>query len=88
MKRVSTSSQLTESFKASPGRGGQEHPPGMQGLISRLGLDALGCEELPSAFDSDDEDGIVMEDLRAGTSVAGSRDGARRRGEGDQVTLR
>ncbi|KAF1930496.1 uncharacterized protein M421DRAFT_20732, partial [Didymella exigua CBS 183.55] len=58
VQRASTSSQLTESFKASPVKGGldQRQPHGMIGLMARLGLDAADCEELPSAFDSDDED--------------------------------
>lgn len=71
VQRASTSSQLTESFKASPAKGGPEQPPGMLGLMARLGLDAADCEELPSAFDSEDEDEIDMEDLRPIRSAMG-----------------
>ncbi|KAJ4343408.1 hypothetical protein N0V95_006670 [Ascochyta clinopodiicola] len=84
-KRASTSSQLTVSFKASPAKGGQEQPPGMLGLIARLGLDALDCQELPSAFESEDEDDIDMDDLRAGALVAGSKGGAGRSQKGDRM---
>jgi hypothetical protein len=68
VQRASTSSQLTQSFKASPVKGGldKRQPQGMLGLMAKLGLDAADCEELPSAFDSEDEDEdeIDMEDLR------------------------
>mgnify|MGYP004502209201 CR=1 FL=1 len=86
VQRASTSSQLTESFKASPARGGQEQPPGMLGLMTRLGLDAVDCEELPSAFDSEDEDddGIDMEDLRSANPVAGWKGGIGRYGNTGQ----
>ncbi|KAF1352856.1 hypothetical protein EJ07DRAFT_68504, partial [Lizonia empirigonia] len=57
VKRASTSSQLTTSFKPSLAKGGQEQPPGMHSLVAKLGLDTLDCDELPSAFsDSEDED--------------------------------
>lgn len=86
VQRASTSSQLTESFKASPIKGGleQRRPQGMLGLMARLGLDAADCEELPSAFDSEDEDEVDMEDLRPmklamkggiGRPVGGRQDG-------------
>ncbi|KZM25766.1 uncharacterized protein EKO05_0002605 [Ascochyta rabiei] len=84
-KRASTSSQLTESFKPSSAKGGQEQPPGMLGLIAKLGLDALDCQELPSAFDSEDEDDIDMEDLRSGALVAGSKGGLGRPQQGDRM---
>ena len=74
-KRASTSSQLTESFRASPAKGGQEQPPGMLGLMARLGLDRQDCEGLPSAFDSEDEDGIDMEDLRPTKGADGGKGG-------------
>lgn len=73
-KRASTSSQLTQSFKASPTKGVQEQPHGMQGLMTRLGLNAMDYEGLPSAFDSEDEDEIDMEDLRpAGSKGSNSK---------------
>lgn len=72
VQRASTSSQLTESFKASPAKGGPEQPPGMLGLMARLGLDTADCEELPSAFESEDEDEIDMEDLRPMRSAMGN----------------
>ncbi|KAF9690660.1 hypothetical protein EKO04_011424 [Ascochyta lentis] len=83
-KRASTSSQLTESFKPSPTKGGQEQPPGMLGLIARLGLDALDCQEFPSAFDSEEEEEIDMEDVRPAALVAGSKGGAGRPQHGDK----
>lgn len=77
VQRASTSSQLTESFKASPVKSGleQRQPQGMLGLMARLGLDAADCEELPSAFDSEDEDEdeIDMEDLRPMKSAMGKK---------------
>lgn len=78
-KRASTSSQLTESFKASPAKDGQEKPLGMLSLMARLGLDALDCDGLPSAFDSDNEDDIDMDDLSSAVLVAG-RHGRRAEG--------
>lgn len=91
VQRASTSSQLTESFatscrlrrpshKASPTKGGRDQPLGMQGLLARLGVDAADCDgdELPSAFESEDEDdGVDMEDLRPTTSTIGSKVGGR-----------
>jgi hypothetical protein len=85
LKRVSTSSQLTESFKPLSAKGGREQPPGMHGLKARLGLNAFDCEELPSAFDSEDEDGIEMDGLKANTSMAGPENGMGRRAEGHRV---
>ena len=69
-------SQLTESFKASPIKGGldQRQPQGMLGLMAKLGLNAEDCEELPSAFDdSEDEDEIDMEDLKPMKSAMGKK---------------
>lgn len=93
IKRVSTSSLLTQSFtasypRASPGKGaGETTPTGMQGLAARLGLDTLNCEDLPSAFDSDDEDEdeFEMEGVMHNTGKAGPRDGNAHRAEGHKV---
>lgn len=71
-------SQLTESFRASPVKGGldQRQPQGMLGLMAKLGLNAEDCEELPSAFDdSEDEDEIDMEDLRPAKLAMGKKGG-------------
>ena len=89
VQRAATSSQLTESLatsskfrqnsnKASPANGNRDQPLGMQGLMARLGVNTADCdgEELPSAFDSEDEDdGVDMEDLRPAKSMIGSRGG-------------
>jgi hypothetical protein len=89
VKRASTSSQLTESLatsyklrqnslKSSPTKGNRDQPLGMQGLMARLGVDAADCDgdELPSAFDSEDEDdGVDMEDLRPVKPAMGSKGG-------------
>ncbi|KAF2623104.1 hypothetical protein BU25DRAFT_414625 [Macroventuria anomochaeta] len=85
VQRASTSSQLTESFKASPAKGGQEQPPGMLGVIARLGLNAVDCEGFPSAFDSEDEDEIDMEDLRPAKPVAGEKGGVGRSIKGGSI---
>ncbi|KAF1831384.1 hypothetical protein BDW02DRAFT_556935 [Decorospora gaudefroyi] len=50
LKRVNTNSLLTESF-AMPAK--EEK---VKTMAERLGLEGLTCEELPSAFDSDDEE--------------------------------
>lgn len=83
VQRASTSSQLTESFKASPIKGGRDQPAGMLGLMARLGLDPAESNELPSAFDSDDEDddGLDLEDLRSGNPAMGSKPGGGRYGD-------
>lgn len=83
VQRTSTSSQLTESFKASPIKGSREQPPGMLGLMARLGLDPVEGDELPSAFDSDDEDDEVVrvKDLRSGKPAMGSKSGGGRYGD-------
>ncbi|KAJ4985608.1 hypothetical protein SVAN01_08883 [Stagonosporopsis vannaccii] len=83
VQRASTSSQLTQSFKASPIKGGREQPAGMLGLMARLGLDAAEGDELPSAFDSEDEDdgGVNLEDLRLRKSAMGSKPGGARYGD-------
>ncbi|KAJ8106780.1 hypothetical protein OPT61_g9317 [Boeremia exigua] len=82
VQRASTSSQLTESFKASPTKGGRNQPPGMLGLMARLGLDAAYGDELPSAFDSEDEDDddVHFDDVQAETSAMGSKAGVGRYG--------
>lgn len=81
VQRASTSSQLTESFKASPTKGSRDQPPGMLGLMARLGLDSAEGDELPSAFDSEDEDdGYDLEGLRPRQSAMGSRSGGGRYG--------
>ena len=82
-KRASTNSQLTESFKASPAKGGQKQPAGMLGLMVRLGIDKQDCEELPSAFDSDDEDEVDMEDLPSAKGAADGKGGIGLRPQGD-----
>lgn len=74
-KRAGTNSQLTESFKSSPAKGGQEQPYGMLGMMARLGIEKQDCEELPSAFDSDDEDEIDIEDLRPAKGKADGKGG-------------
>lgn len=66
------------SNKASAAKGGRGQPRGMQGLMARLGVDTTDCDgdELPSAFDSEDEDdGVDMEDLGFGKSAIVSRGG-------------
>lgn len=78
VQRASMTSQLTESFRASPVKGGldQRQPQGMLGLMAKLGLNAEDCEELPSAFDdSEDEDEIDMEDLRPAKLAMGKKGG-------------
>lgn len=80
VQRASRTSQLTQSFKASPVKGGldQRQPQGMLGLMAKLGLNAEDCEELPSAFDDsedEDEDEIDMEDLRSMKSAMGKKGG-------------
>lgn len=78
VQRASMTSQLTQSFKASPVKGGldQRQPQGMLGLMAKLGLNAEDCEELPSAFDdSEDEDKIDMEDMRPTKSAMGKKGG-------------
>ncbi|KAH6639168.1 hypothetical protein C7974DRAFT_127036 [Boeremia exigua] len=72
VQRASTSSQLTESFKASPAKG-RDHTPGMLGLMARLGLDAAEIDELPSAFDSDDDDDDDFVELDGVPGTAGAR---------------
>lgn len=54
--RVSTSSQLTTSIKGSSSWLGSIQKSGMAAADKRLGLEGMTCEDLPSAFDSDDED--------------------------------
>ncbi|KAF3038616.1 hypothetical protein E8E12_002074 [Didymella heteroderae] len=78
VQRASTSSQLTRSFKASPVKGGldQRQPQGMLGMMAKLGLNAEDCEELPSAFDSEDEDEIDMDDLRPVKPAMGKKGGS------------
>lgn len=49
--------------------------------MARLGLDSTGGDELPSAFDSEDEDeddGPVFEGLQPGKSAMGSKPGGGR----------
>jgi hypothetical protein len=49
LKRVNTRSQLTRSLSVVMG-----NEEKMMTLVGRLGLEGMTCEELPSAFDSDD----------------------------------
>jgi hypothetical protein len=51
LKRANTHSQLTKSLSTVMGKGEK-----MKTLVERWGLEGMTCEELLSAFDSDDED--------------------------------
>jgi hypothetical protein len=51
LKRVNTHSQLTKSLSMVMEKGEK-----MKTLVESWGLEGMTCEELPSAFDSDDED--------------------------------
>ena len=51
LKRVNTHSQLTKSLSVVMGKGEK-----MKTLVERWGLEGMTCEELPSAFDCDDEE--------------------------------
>ncbi|KAJ4364010.1 hypothetical protein N0V83_009465 [Neocucurbitaria cava] len=53
VKPVNISSQLSNSFRTSPGACKQ--PSTMKMMLQRLGLENATCEELPSPFESDSE---------------------------------
>ena len=90
VQRASITSQLTESFKASPVKGGldQRQPQRMLGLMAKLGLNAEDCEELPSAFsdsEDEDEDEIDMEDLRPAKSATAKKGGVAHHVQGNAM---
>jgi len=51
--------------------------------MARLGLDPVEGDELPSAFDSDDDDddGVNLEDFRSAKSAMQSKPGGGRYGD-------
>lgn len=57
----------------------------MLGLKARLGVDVLDCDELPSAFDSEDEDELDMDDLTPVKMVADSNGGIGRPAMGGKM---